>query len=322
MESINYSKIYDIIPISYGLNNGNSYLTLISITSILENANNNTYYIFYIMVSENKKEFNYKNKKMLKNIEKKYNKCKIIFIEMNDNFFKYSRINRYPIPTYYRLLLAKLLPNINKIIYLDGDTIILTDLFEMINLDMKNKIVMGFLDNAFRFAKSFGIKTYKYITAGVILLNLKEIRKNNITEKFFDFIYKNREKLKQEDQTVINIVLHEKIDFLPAKFGLWTFFNKSQLFYHNHYGKNTSAQCYNNNEIINAYEHPSILHYVMQKPYKQMHYLSNSTFVNYWLYYASKTKEFKKIIINIIEVMKSEKIIALFLVMEFIELEI
>ena len=36
---------------------------------------------------------------------------------------------------------------------LDGDTIILTDLTEMINLNMNNNIVMGFLDNAQRFAK-------------------------------------------------------------------------------------------------------------------------------------------------------------------------
>ena len=51
--------------------------------------------------------------------------------------------------TYYRLLLADLLPNTKRIIYLDGDTIILNDLTEMINLDMKNNNIMDFIDILF-----------------------------------------------------------------------------------------------------------------------------------------------------------------------------
>lgn len=294
---LNYNNTFNIIPVSYGLNNGHIFLTLISITSILENAKNNTYYIFYIMVSNNQNEFHNKNKRKLKKIEKNYNRCKIIFIKINDKIFKYSKIKRYPVSTYYRLLLANLLPNINKIIYLDGDTIILTDLSEMINLKMENKYIMGFLDNGYKFSKIFGINTYKYITAGVILLNLKEMRLNNITNKFIEFIEKKRKLLKQEDQTVLNIVLHNKISILPAKYGLWPFFNKSQFFIHNHYLKNyTKFQCYCDDEINDAYENPGIVHYVMQKPFKKKYYLSNSTFVNYWLYYASKTEEYEKII--------------------------
>ena len=292
-----YENSFNIIPISYGLNNKNVYITLISISSILENANNNTYYLFYIMVSNNKSEFSNYNKRKLKYIEKKYNNCNIFFIGMDDSKFKYARINRYPIPTYYRLLLAELLPNINKIIYLDGDTIILTDLTDMLNINMNNNIVMGFLDNAQRFARIFGIKTNKYITAGVILLNLELIRKEKFTQKFFDFIKKNNKLLKQEDQTVINIVLHKRVGILPAKFGLWTFYNKTQFFFHNHYQNYTnSIQCYNDTEMNNAWYQPKILHYVMNKPYINNTYILNSTFTNYWLYYASISWEFDKII--------------------------
>ena len=293
----NYDRAYNKIPISYALNNGNIYLTLISITSILENANNNTYYLFYIMISHNKTEFSNENKRRLKYFERKYFRCKVYFLEMNDTKFEYARVNRYPVPTYYRLLLAKLCPHINKIIYLDGDTIILTDLLEMLNLNMNNNIVMGFLDNAQRFAKMFGIKTNYYVTAGVILLDLEKIRKENITEKFFNFMKVNQNKLKQEDQTVINIVLHKRVGFLPAKYGLWTFYNKTQFFFHNHYQNYTNIiQCYSDSEMDYAWNHPSILHFVMQKPYHQRYYLSNSTFVNYWIYYAGKTREYYKII--------------------------
>ena len=103
------------------------------------------------MVSKNKKEFSEENKIKLKSIEKTYNRCKIIIIEINDYIFRYLEIRDYPLPTYYRLFLAELLPFLKRIIYLDGDTIVLSDLSEMINLDMGNNIMMGFIDNGYLF---------------------------------------------------------------------------------------------------------------------------------------------------------------------------
>ena len=43
---------------------------------------------------------------------------------------------------FYRLSLHEKLSYINKIIYLDGDTLIFDDLTEMINLDMKGNYVL------------------------------------------------------------------------------------------------------------------------------------------------------------------------------------
>lgn len=292
-----YNKYFNYIPISYGLNNNNFYPTLISITSILENANNSTFYIFYLLVSKFKKNFSNKNKLKFKYLENNYKKCKINIIEINDNIFKYAKINRYPLPTYYRLLLAKLLPFLNRIIYLDGDTIIYIDLLEMINLNMENNVIMGFIDDGYNYSKLFGIKTYKYITAGVILINLESMNKENITYKFFDFIKKNRKLLIQEDQTVINIVLHGRIGILPCKFGIWSYSNFSDLLFHNKY-KNFSnnLKCYDEKELLKAWKSPGIIHLVNNKPYLYDNYKLNYTFIKDWLYYANKTGQFKEII--------------------------
>ena len=89
-------------------------------------------------------------------------------------------MNGYHIPTYYKLLLAKLLPFYNRIIYLDGDVIALTDLSEMINLNIKNNIMMRFIGDSYNYAKFFGIKTYKYINAAVLLINLLAMKNEMI----------------------------------------------------------------------------------------------------------------------------------------------
>ena len=80
-----------------------------------------------------------------------------------------------------------ILPFLNRIIYLDGDTIALTDLTELINLNMDNNIIMGFIDDGYNYTNIYGIKTAKYITAGVLLIDLKSMRNENITDKFMDF---------------------------------------------------------------------------------------------------------------------------------------
>ena len=295
--NIEESKKYNNISISYGLNNKNFYPTLVSITSLLENANNSTFYIINILVSKKRKDFSEKNQRKFKDLEKQYKRCEIIIFRINDKLFKYANIRRYPVSAYYRLLLADLLPNTKRIIYLDGDTIVLNDLSEMINLNMKNNIIMGFVDNSYYLAEDFGIKTYKYITTGVLLINLEAMKKENITYKYFQFIKNYKHLLKQEDQTIINIVLNGRIGFLPPKYGIWDFNNITYLRLHNHYNNySIKLRCYKDSELKKGLNNPSIIHYVFNKPFKCGNYRLDTRYIMIWLYYAQKTKEYKNII--------------------------
>ena len=138
----NKSKKFHI-PIAYSTDNKYVYPTLISITSLLENIKyNKTFYDIYIMINN---YFIKKNKEILESVQKRFpEQCKIIFIEM-DNMFNEQK--GYA-STYYRLALHDKLPNINKIIYLDGDTLLFEDLTELINLNMNGYYILGFLDNS------------------------------------------------------------------------------------------------------------------------------------------------------------------------------
>ena len=291
-----YSRLINHkIGIAYGLDNQYTYPTIVSMTSILENGSSHTYYIFYLLVD--KKTFKKENKEKFVNLESRYERCEINIIEISDENFQNANTKRYPLATYYRLILADLLPDINRIIYLDGDTLIYTDLSEMYNLDMGNNIILGFVDNSYKKAEEFGIKTYKYIVAGVLLINLKKIRKENFTAKFFEFMDKNQDKLTQEDQTVINIVLHGRIGFLPPKFGIWNFVNKEAVLRHNNYGNdNLGIKAYDEKEILKAWNIPSIIHYVRAKPWKVRTKHTHVQFHEDWWRYAQMTGEYKNIV--------------------------
>jgi len=283
------------VAVAYGLNNQYTYPTIVSMTSILENSYSHTYYIFYLLVD--KATFKEENKKKLMNLEDKYERCEVYILEISRASIKNANTKRYPLAAYYRLLLSDLIPDLNRIIYLDGDTIIYTDLSEMYNLEMGNNVMLGFVDNSYQKAEEFGIRTYKYIVSGVLLINLKTIRRENISSKFFEFIDKYQDKLTQEDQTVINIVLHGRIDFLPPKYGIWNFNNKDAVIYHNNYeNKNLGIKAYDEKEILNAWNLPSILHFVRAKPWKARTKFTHNQFHDDWWEYAKLTDVYSNII--------------------------
>ena len=90
-------------------------------TSILENSYSHTYYIFYVLVD--KATFKEENKKKLMNLEDKYERCEVYILEISRESIKNANTKRYPLAAYYRLLLSDLIPDLNRIIYLDGDTL-------------------------------------------------------------------------------------------------------------------------------------------------------------------------------------------------------
>lgn len=283
------------IAVAYGLNEGYKYPTYMSVVSLLENAGPSTFYTVYLLVEP--KNFLLESKQMFYHLRDIYVKCKIVIIEMDETKFGSARVDRYPMPTYYRLSLAQLLPTVNRVIYLDGDTMVLDDLSEMINLRMDDNIVLGFVDNSYRKAEPFGIKTFKYVTGGVLLMNLRKIRRENITQKFFEFMNLNSGKLSQEDQTVLNIVLHGRIDLIPPQFGCWNFVDEKALKYHNCYqNEKLGIKAYDEEELIKAWKNPSVVHFVRGKPWTKRDRHANVKSREKWWDYAKKTVEYKNIL--------------------------
>ena len=109
-----------ILACAYALNNGFTYPTLVAMTSLVINAGKNIFYNIYVLISP---DFTEENKQVLMSVEKKYNEhCKIFFINMGDKFKGLDTNIKIPTAGYYRLDLHNLLPDVDRIFYMDGDT--------------------------------------------------------------------------------------------------------------------------------------------------------------------------------------------------------
>ena len=125
-----------------------------------------------------------------------------------------------------RIVTAKLLiptllsDDIDKALYLDGDTLILSDVKELYNENIENYIASMGIDNgdyADREINNYPVTQPCYFNAGVILFNLSKWREMNITEQMEEFTKQNP-KLFYAEQDILNSVInYEDIKMFEIK---------------------------------------------------------------------------------------------------------
>jgi len=123
------------------------------------------------------------------------------------------------IPTYYRLVLASVLDKIDRVIYLDSDTVVKCDLTELYNTPLNGSLA-AMTEDLLSKENAKRLNLSNYYNAGVMLIDLSAWRKYHIQEQFFAFVGKHHDEIVYVDQDVINSVLNNRIQALPKKYDL------------------------------------------------------------------------------------------------------
>lgn len=123
-----------------------------------------------------------------------------------------TKINcgRWNIGTFFRLFLGSILPpNVDRVIYLDCDTIVRHDLSAIYNLDLGNCSVAGADDcRSDLYRINIGENAGSiYINNGFLLIDLNKWRMDKTEESFLKFINKYKGDITYVDQGVLNGVL-------------------------------------------------------------------------------------------------------------------
>lgn len=126
--------------------------------------------------------------------------------------------------SYVRLAASVNLKNLDKFIYIDCDTLILHNLEELWNTDIDSYALGGVADGmSARCNLAIGRKIQDfYINAGILLVNAKYWRDNNVLEKMICDLKKYRldHTATGSDQELINFTLFNKIYKLPLKYNV------------------------------------------------------------------------------------------------------
>ena len=180
--------------------------------SIMLNQKNSTFIKFYILVHENIYD---QQKKVIDKICQEHINCNISYLILKNEFKNISNAGFIKRTTaiFYRLLLQKLLPDEKKTLYFDCDTLIYKDLNELYNYNISDKYYTGSYEGGP--LTQYGHNLTDFINSGVLLINLENLRKDNIYEKIYEFLTKNNNRLAYLDQDAINVVCNKKNGFLP-----------------------------------------------------------------------------------------------------------
>jgi lipopolysaccharide biosynthesis glycosyltransferase len=162
--------------------------------------------------------------------------------------------------SYGRLFLPKL-TNIDRILYIDSDTIINSSLKYLTDLNMSDCLLAGVQDTVNRYyLELIGLNiNNRYINGGIMIINLRLWRKLGITERCIDFILKFKGSPPHNDQGTVNYVCRNNIKIIPPNFNVM---NPMFAFPVSKIKKLFGVKAYyTQNEINDAVVNPIIIHY-------------------------------------------------------------
>lgn len=223
-------KSYAEINVAFTIDNNYPIYTLLTINSILVNNTSNSDYHFWVIENN----VTARNKKLMQKYVKKRNQ-KIDFIHIStDKIDRGSELYEHSLFAKHvsnmgaaRIVLPDVLPqDIHKILYMDSDILVISDLKELYDTDISKYAAAMARNNSDVFEQVPEDKP-SYFNSGVILINLDYWRKNNVSTKMLDCIHKN--KLVFPDQDAINIILQGKVKKLDQKWNNQTNFLTTPL---------------------------------------------------------------------------------------------
>lgn len=219
------------IPIFFAIDDGYTKFLAVALQSLIENASMEYKYLIKILHTNVTKE----HMEQIKKYERK--NVSIEFVDLCYYIEKvkdklYTR-DYYTNTTYFRLFLPELYPQYDKVLYLDSDIIVLGDISELYNIDMETNLVAAAPDDIIQYNKIFqdyaelvvGVAKYQhYFNAGVLLMNLDELRKFNFQEKFLYLLEKVKFSVAQ-DQDYLNRLCKGKVKLISHDWDVMPYVN-------------------------------------------------------------------------------------------------
>ena len=234
-----------------------------TIASILSNSKEDDEIYFHLIVDDDVTDDS-KNKllslKKIKNCEMKFYTPDV---EKYKKWYEIGAVKHLSAATFYRLDIHRLIPDVDKILYLDCDIIVRNSLKYLFDIDLSNYHILVSSHNKDNFDPK---NEYTGFNAGVMVINSKLWRESKIENDFEDFYLKNYSNCYGDQEILINC-MKNKLKYVDYSWNYVPF-------------KSFYSLIENNLKLDSI----NILHYVTYKPWDisgKVFYLADE----FWKYY-------------------------------------
>lgn len=206
--------------------------------------------------------------------------------ELNLDYSHLGRFSSFEI-SLQKVFIPEYLPQVDKALYLDADTLVRQDLASVYNEDVSalyaRAVKDGLMFEAPKHITELNLDWRNfYFNSGVMLLNLAKMREDNIVRQAL--VYFNTHTEVFGDQDILNVVFRDKVKPLSYKYNCNSKFFEEQdpVFLSSFYEENVP------HSPLEVYKNAAILHFTGHKPWTP--WFTHAYLRSLWQRYANEVK--------------------------------
>lgn len=211
------------IPIFFTIDDGYAPFLAVALNSAIKNANPDRKYRA-IVLHQDLCETNIAKLQSLQtdNFKIELTPMKANFEALDDRMSNRLRCDYFTLTIYFRLFIPAMFPQYDKGIYIDSDVVLTDDIAKLFDIDIGDNYIgacndlsiadipplVAYTENA------VGVKAKEYINSGVLLMNLKKLRENDLEGHFLNLLSTYHFDSIAPDQDYLNAMCNGNIYYL------------------------------------------------------------------------------------------------------------
>ncbi len=238
----------------------------VAISSLLDSKGNQEHYEIYCICNREAMGIQEQLSKLVSSRDALSN---LFFLEAPLLYSTGYEVRGITSTAYLRLMLHRLLPFVDKIIYSDVDVLFCGSLAELWKTEINNFILAAVkgtsnFSNVWaecmkrEYAHELEGLAGNYINSGILFMNLNRIRQINPDEKWHEMAEK---RYYYQDQDILNITGKGKIFHLPLEYNVAANLTNKDL------SRFAKENIYTHEDCLRAIKNPVIIHYTGEKPW-------------------------------------------------------
>ena len=145
--------------------------------------------------------------------------------DLDDRMSNRLRCDYFTLTIYFRLFIPSMFPQYDKGIYIDSDVVLTDDIAKLFDIDIGENYIGACNDLSIAdipplvayTEKAVGVNAKEYINSGVLLMNLKKMRDDDLEGHFLALLNKYHFDSIAPDQDYLNAMCNGKIYYLEEK---------------------------------------------------------------------------------------------------------